>query len=100
MVITVTGTDVRLDEPDDLKGFKVVVEQGDEDTARAALAPVGRLDDRDTAWIRAEAVRSLAAGRVGDGWVGDFESMLDYAATKGWTSDDRSEIQAHVEWVA
>lgn len=98
MVIVVDGDSVRLDEPEDLKGFKVVVESGDEASAVQALASVGRLVDRETAWIRRGAVRALAHGRVDDDWDAEFDAMLEYAASKGWLTDDRSEIQAHVEW--
>ncbi|HVM40891.1 MAG TPA: hypothetical protein VM618_08965 [Acidimicrobiia bacterium] len=100
MVIVVKGSDVALEEPGDLKGFKVVVEEGDETSVGEALARVGHLADRETAWIRAEAVREMAAGRVPDGWSEDFQATLDYAATKGWLSDDGAEIQAHIEWPA
>lgn len=98
MVIVVDGDSVRLHEPEDLKGFKVVVESGDEAAARQALASVGRLVDRETAWIRTGAVRALAHGSVDDDWDEGFEAMLEYAASKGWLSEDGSEIQAHVEW--
>lgn len=98
MVIVVDGDSVRLDEPEDLKGFKVVVTSGDEVSAERALGSVGRMLDRETAWIRAGAVRALAHGRVDDDWEEGFEAMLGYAASKGWLSDDGSEIQAHVEW--
>ena len=56
MVIVVRDKDVRLDDPDDFKGFKVVVESGD----GSGLFAVGRLAHRDTAWIQADAVRRLA----------------------------------------
>lgn len=98
MVIVVRGDVVRLDEPDDVGAFKVLVERGTEIQVAQGVAQVGRLADRDTAWIRAEAVRALAAGRVADGWDAGFEAMLRYAAGKGWLSDDGTEIQAHVEW--
>lgn len=98
MVIVVDRDSVRLDDPEDLKGFKVVVQSGDETTVAPALKSVGRLVDRETAWIRAGAVRALAHGRVDDDWDKGFETMLGYAASKGWLSDDGSEIQAHVEW--
>lgn len=98
MVIVVGNAAVRLDEPEDLNGFKVRVDAGDEASAAQALASVGRMADRETAWIRAGAVRALAHGRVGHDWDDGFEAMLDYAASKGWLTDDRSEIQAHVEW--
>ncbi len=99
MVIVVDGDSVRLDDPEDLKGFKVVVPSGDETTVTQALKSVGRLVDRETAWIRAGAVRALAHGRVDDDWDEEFEAMLGYAASKGWLSDDGSEIRAHVEWL-
>lgn len=98
MIIVVEGDDVRMDDPEDLKGFKVVVKSGDDATVAQALKSVGRVVDRETAWIRTGAVRALAHSRVDSDWDEGFEAMLEYAASKGWLSDDGSEIQAHVEW--
>ena len=98
VVVVIDGDVVRLDDPSDLKGFKVVVENGTENQVMQALAQVGRMSDHDTAWIRADAVRALAAGRVADGWGEAFQGMLEYAAGKGWMSADGTEIQAHIEW--
>lgn len=97
MVVVVTGDVVRLDEPSDLTGFKVVVEKGTDLQVMQALAQVGRMVDRDTAWIRADAVRTMAAGRVADDWAEAFGGVLEYAAVKGWLSDDGAEIKAHIE---
>ena len=93
MVIVVRDNTVRLDEPGDFKGFKVVVEQGD----GSGLFAVGRLAHRDTAWITVDAVRRLAGNAVTPEWESGFTAMLDYAKTKGWL-DDSGDIQAHVEW--
>jgi len=93
MVIVVRDKEVRLDDPDDFKGFKVVVETGD----GSGLFAVGRLAHRDTAWIQADAVRRLAGDAVTPEWESGFAAMLDYAKTKGWL-DDAGDIQAHVEW--
>jgi len=93
MVIVVRDQDVRLDDPGDFKGFKVVVESGD----GSGLFAVGRLAHRDTAWIQAEAVRRLAGDDATPDWETGFAAMLDYAKTKGWL-DDAGDIQAHVEW--
>lgn len=98
MVVVVARDVVRLDDPDDFSGFKVVVEEGTENQVMQALAHVGRLADRETAWIRADAIRALAAGRVDEGWADGFETMQAFAGSKGWLSDDGEEIQAHVEW--
>ena len=93
MVIVVRDKEVRLNEPGDFKGFKVVVETGD----GSGLFAVGRLAHRDTAWIQADAVRRLAGDAVTPEWESGFAAMLDYAKTKGWL-DDAGDIQAHVEW--
>jgi hypothetical protein len=88
---------VALEDPEDCRAFSVRV-QGD----RAALGPalesagVGRLDG-DEALIEVEAVRTLAAGQVGDSWEGDFAAMLQYAEGKGWIADEGRSIRAHVE---
>lgn len=100
MVVVVTHDVVRLDEPENCGSFKVVVEAGTENQVMQALAQVGRMADHDSAWIRAAAVAEMAEGRVGDDWPAGFKTMLDYAAGKGWLSDDRTEIQAHIEWPA
>lgn len=97
MDIVVSGGRVRLDEAEDCGSFKVLVEEGSEDDVGAALEAVGRMTDPHTAWIRADAVRSLAEGQVGPAWSEKFDAMLGYAATKGWLTDDGSEIQAHIE---
>lgn len=102
MVVVVNEHGVRLDQPDDFSGFKVVVEAGAEAQAAETLAAVGEMADRDTAWIWAHAVRALAGDQMGDDWNDRFSGMLEYAAGKGWIRgegpDDTLEIQAHIEW--
>jgi hypothetical protein len=88
---------VTLEDPEDCTAFSVRV-RGDRADLGAALvaAGVGRMDG-DEALIEVDAVRRMAAGRVGDGWQGHLAAMLDYAATKGWVADDGRAIRAHVE---
>jgi hypothetical protein len=93
VVIIVRDNAVTLADADDFKGFKVVVESGD----GSGLFSVGRLAHRDTAWISANAVRTLAAGAATPAWEEGFAAMLAYAETKGWL-DGAGDIQAHVEW--
>lgn len=95
MVIVVQGDQVRLEDPNDFKGFKVVV-HGDD---TSAIETVGRLEDTDTAWIQMEAVRKLAGDAADQTWEDGYDAMLAYARTKGWLHDARREIQAHVERV-
>jgi hypothetical protein len=88
---------VALDDPEDCTAFSVRV-RGDRDGLAGALerSGVGRMDG-DEALVEVDAVRRLAAGRVGPGWEGDFAAMLDYAEGKGWIADQGRSIRAHVE---
>jgi hypothetical protein len=84
---------VVLEEPEDCTAFSVRA-RGRVGAALEA-AGVGRMDG-DEALIEVDAVRRLAAGRVGPDWEADFAAMLDFAATKGWMSDEGRSIRAHV----
>jgi hypothetical protein len=91
---------VTLEEPDDTQQFKVVVTGGTEwGLVFGALvdAAAGRLEG-DDAFITIDAVRRMAAGRVGPDWDRQFLTMLEYARTKGWIDEGGNAIQAHVEW--
>jgi hypothetical protein len=57
------------------------------------VAGLGRLDGDDV-WLDAEALK--AAGDGTSGWTVGFYAMLAYAKTRGWTSDDESQVRAHV----
>jgi hypothetical protein len=98
--LTTTRLDVRLDEPDDCRRFHVAA-HGDADPDRLGRVLAdhgsGRLDGDDV-WVQVEAVRRLAAGRVGAGWESDFAAMLEFARSKGWIDASGTAIRAHVEW--
>ncbi|MDO9707173.1 hypothetical protein [Paracraurococcus lichenis] len=96
MIIHVSTAGARLDAPEDLKAFKVLVAEGLHGEAlAAALGPAGRLDG-DHAWISPDWLRA-ASGRAGDAaWVQGFEAMLAYAAKKGWV-DAAGAIRGHIE---
>lgn len=91
---------VTLEEPDDTKRFHVEVVGGrDWGLVFGALvdAAAGRLEG-DDAFITIDAVRRMAAGRVGPTWDEDMQAMLDYARTKDWLDEAANSIRAHVEW--
>jgi hypothetical protein len=93
---------VSLEELEDCARFHVAVEGGGD--ARAvgeALARngAGRMKDSGSAFIRVDAVRRLAEGRVPASWDAEFTKMLDYARSKGWLQGGEEEaIEAHIEW--
>ena len=84
---------VRLREATDLRRFSVSMPATE--SARAALAELGRLDGPGHVWIAPERVRGLA-GDVPTGWIEDFAATVAYAAGKGWT-DASGALRAHIE---
>lgn len=98
--LAATPPSITLEEPDDCTRFHLLA-VGTQDPARLAevLAggDVGRLAG-ENAFVGIDALRSLAAGHVGDGWTERFDGMLEYARGKGWLDERGDAIQAHVEW--
>jgi hypothetical protein len=97
----ITAGSTELVDPQDVKSFSVVCPADlDRDALVAAVerADLGELLPGDGhLMIPVETVEKMAAGRVGPGWPDDLAAMLDYAAGKGWTSEDGSRIRAHIE---
>lgn len=93
---------VRLDEPENLKAFHVLVAGGDQVEELDRLLreeSVGRTDDDGThAWISIQAVRTMAASQVSEDWEPEFERMIAYATGKGWVDDDGTHLRGHLEW--
>ena len=98
MIVHVSKAGTRLDAPDDLKAFKLVVADNLQGEAIAdALGSAGQLDG-DHAWISPDWLRQ-ASGRTGDAaWIQGFEAMLAYAAKKGWVNQAGA-IRGHIERV-
>lgn len=92
------GQRSELREAGDLKSFSIVVAGGatDEQVA-SALGPLARLESSTLAWVSVERLRA-ACGRDADAdWSQAFTAMVDFAASKGWLDDTRTELRAHLE---
>ncbi|MFT3865123.1 MAG: hypothetical protein QM729_12680 [Solirubrobacterales bacterium] len=85
-----------LHEPDDFKGFSVLLEG--EGPAAAALARLGRVaDDGEHVFVDPQVLRELAGDRAADpAWSASLEGMIGFAAEHGWV-DEAGFIRAHVE---
>jgi hypothetical protein len=91
---------VDLEDPEDLRRFHVRVEGG-HDPRRIGAAfestGLGSFQSPERAMVSVAMVRALAEGRVGLEWDKQFESMLAYAAKKGWYDREAGMVQAHCE---
>ena len=95
-----TDDRVTLEERDNFRAFKVVIEGGPRrlDDARRALAATAELIDQTEAWVFEDALR----GRfevAGDAiWQSSFSAMIEKARPHGWIDVQRKAIKAHIEW--
>ena len=101
MHFRITADTVELVEPADVRAFSLV--SPPELTAAGLAASVARaelgvvLPDGEHVMVAVDAVRRLADGRVGPTWPDELAKMIDYAAGKGWTDEDRTHVRAHIE---
>jgi len=92
---------VVLEDRDNFRAFKLVVEGARDELAavRAALAGIAELPDADTAWISQAALRGRPEVAQDAAWQQSFAAMIEKARPHGWIDDVRAAIKAHVEWV-
>jgi hypothetical protein len=92
------GEAVVLRDEDDLTRFSVRVPEGlSPDLLATSLAGSGAGQvDGDEVAVNVDWLRRQTASRPAQ-WQGDFERMLDYAASKGWLDAARTAVTAHVE---
>jgi alpha-beta hydrolase superfamily lysophospholipase len=97
-ILAESGTS-RLEEPEELRTFKVVARMaaGDYAALARALRGAGRVE-RDFAWIYDSWIRSHGRS-VGAGWTENWRGVVEYATSRGWYNNSDGSIRAHVEWV-
>jgi hypothetical protein len=88
-----------LHEAADLKRLAITGPRPDAAAvARLAEAGVALTDDRAHGFVApATVVHWASAGSLPEGWQVDFDAMVAYATSKGWT-DDAGRLRAHTEW--
>ena len=101
MFVKVSATGgVTLEDRDNFRAFKIVVEGDNLDTARRALTDLALLPDRDTAWVSEKALRRRSEVAQDAAWQQSLGTMIEKAKPHGWIDEERGAIKAHVEWTA
>jgi hypothetical protein len=97
IVIDLSGSTVRLLEPDDFTRFSVALE-GEGDLAQVLdQVALGRVAaDGEHVVVDPGALRMLADPRGDERWEKGFAGMCAYAAGKGWVEPDGG-VLAHIE---
>lgn len=101
MIINVsTDGSVALQNSNDLRSLSLRGARPNTDTARTALAENGLelTPESDHGFVSAEVLRALAVDdHVDPSWSSEFDAMVAYAVSKGWTHDD-GRLRVHSEW--
>jgi hypothetical protein len=96
MLIRVTGASTDLEAPEDLKRFKLVVEEGLAGPALAfALGDAGRLEGEHV-WVSPDWLYANSGLTDDPEWVAGFTRMVEFAAKHGWVNETGG-IRAHIE---
>lgn len=96
------GAGLQLEDRDNFRAFKLVIEgdRAELDRARRALAGRAEIADADTAWVSQDALRRWPGVEQDTAWQQSLSAMIEKARPHGWIDDRRGAIKAHIEWVA
>lgn len=88
---------VALEEPQDFKRFKLVIDSARGETAKlaAALAGIATLSAEGHAWVNEAWLRRYDPAAA---WQEGVTSMVAVAKKYGWIDEQAKTIRAHVEW--
>jgi hypothetical protein len=91
---------VSLEEKDNFRAFKLVVEGGPArlDQARRALSGTAEVQDQGHAWIYEQALRKRPEVANDAAWQGNLGAMIEKAKPHGWVDEAKQAIRAHIEW--
>jgi hypothetical protein len=91
---------VTLEERDNFRAFKLVVEGGPArlDDARRALSGTAELPDQATAWIFEQALRQRSEVAQDPAWQQNLGTMMEKAKPHGWIDEQKKAIKAHIDW--
>jgi hypothetical protein len=88
---------VALEEPQDFKKFKLVIDAPGADAARisTALDGVARLDPEGHAWVNEDWLRKQDSAPA---WQEGLTAKVTVAKKYGWVDEQQKTIRAHIEW--
>jgi hypothetical protein len=91
---------VALQEPEDFKKFKLVIDAPGKDAARLStaldgVATLDTLDPEGHAWVSEDWLRQRNSAAA---WQEGLTAMIGVAKKYGWVDDQKKAIRAHIEW--
>ena len=97
------GTQATVEDAGNLKQLHAEFRGVSDRTGAQVIAASGLGSaDEEHAWLDVSALRAAgdesvrAAGGDAADWARQFDAMIAYAASKGWTDPDGSRVRAHI----
>jgi hypothetical protein len=86
-----------LEEAQDFKKFKLVIDAPGADAGRisTALDGVATLDPEGHAWVNEDWLRQRDSDAT---WQDGLTAMIGVAKKYGWVDEQKKAIRAHIEW--
>jgi hypothetical protein len=95
MIVRITAAGLDLQEAEDFTAFSATSELEDAELASTLESLGGAVAGEGThVWLPAEAL-TAAAPSASPAWLEQFDGMVAYARSKGWT-DEAGRLRAHV----
>jgi hypothetical protein len=101
IAITAAGTP-ELREPDDFKGFKVVIEKPNmpDNEIEAALRGIAYFDAENlNLWFHQGALKNWDGKPRAAEWVASFDAMVEKVKKYGFVDEATGSVRAHIERV-
>jgi hypothetical protein len=91
---------VSLEDRDNFRAFKLVIEGGKQklDSALKALSGTAELLNSTHVWIFEQELRKHPTVASDAAWQQNLGAMIEKARSHGWIDDQKKAIKAHIEW--
>ncbi len=102
MIVRLDASGPRLDDADNFRAFKVVVEAAasEREAITKAATDAVRFETDEQAWVAISALESWPGHGQDAQFRASLQAMIEKAKPFGWISEDGRFVRAHVEWLA
>ena len=89
-----------LREPDDFKGFKIVIEKPNmpDSQIEAALRNIAYFDaEHMHLWVHQQALKNWGGKPQSPEWIAAFDAMLEKVKKYGFVDENTGDVRGHIE---
>ena len=101
MIVRIDAIGLSLDDAENFRSFKVVVEAaaGDREAISKAVAGVLQFEGDEHAWVAISALENWPGHGEDAQFRASLQAMVVKARPFGWITEDGRAIRAHIDWL-